>query len=387
MQEISKVGKKERKQIYEEIINAFSKKYSWLGGQAAKEMLVSAATWNIQKYSNPPFRFRSHVMLAWERGYLKSTMLRDMAEILGDDMTSVVGKVSDAAMRGSVSGGSFTPPKPLQAPIVISTEFGQSNFEDELLNIFLNQLEEGHTNVSLNKIGSLSQSQRSNIEENYNNKIEFKANNEYDLKCDFVFWGATYDPSKLEDDALRSRFNVVTPAKPLNYEITYQADNSPPVKKLIDKTTVKDCRKLLRSTEEFPTDFRPPKRLYKKYGLIPRESRDVQAYMAGRNWWGLNCDPEVMESYISYLQNSRRVSTMSPEERVYDMVFDTPKGYKEIQEETGLQKKEIYKIMKSIGAEKYKLSPDENMKWVVWSGAGDEEDEETDKGGFLEGYL
>lgn len=377
MQDLSNAEKQDRKQVYKKIVEAFSTKYSWLGGQAAKEMLISAASWNIQKYSNPPFRYRTHVMLAWERGYLKSTMMRAMADVLGDDMVSTIGKVSEAAMRGSVSGGKFTPPKPLQTPIVISTEFGQTSFQEELLNIFLNQLEEGHTNVSLNKIGSLSENKKKDIQEKYDGRIKFKASNEFDLHSDFVFWGATYDPSKLEDDALRSRFNVVTPAKPLNHEITQCADNNPSVKKQLDKQTVRDCREYLKQEKEFPTDFRPPSRLYKKYNIIPRESRDIQSYMAARNWWGLECNPEIMEEYIKYLQESRKVSTMSPEQRVFDLVFDTPKTYKEIQEVTGLQKKEIYKIMQNIGAEKYKLGEDQTQ-WVIWSGQQEEDEEEED---------
>lgn len=379
MQGLDEAEQQERKEVYEKIVEAFSQKYSWLGAQAAREMLISVATWNIQKYSNPPFRYRTHVMLAWERGYLKSTMMRAMADILGDEMVSVIGKVSEAAMRGSVSGGSFTPPKPLRTPIVISTEFGQTSFQDELLNLFLNQLEEGKTNVALNKVGSLSENKKRDIEKKYDNNVKFKANNEFNLYSDFVFWGATYDPSKLADDALRSRFNVVTPSKPLNHEITQCADNSPSVNKLLDKETIRACRRAVKSEKEHPTDFRPPDRLYKKYNLIPRESRDIQSYMAGRNWWGLECNPEVMEKYIKYLQESRRVSTMSPEERVFDLVFDTPKTYDEIKEETGLRKKQIYKIMQSIGAERYDLGGDDT-RWVIYSGEGSQDPEDDNDG-------
>lgn len=383
MQKTEEKTKQERRQIYKEIVDAFGVKYGWLGAQASREMLISAASWNIQKYSNPPFRFRTHLMLAWERGYLKSTMMRVMADILGDGMTSTIGKVSDAAMRGSVSGGAFTPPKPLQTPFVISTEFGQTDFNDELLNLFLAMLEEGETNVALNKIGQLSDSQRQNIEREYDRGIQFKAKNEFDLKCDFVFWGATYDPSKLSDDALRSRFNVVTPVKRLDHEITKAADYNPGVKKQLHKTTVKDLRSFLKQEKEFPTDFRPPKSMYEEYNIMPRESRDIQAYMSCRNWWGLNTNPDVMREYIEYLQESRRISTMEPEERVFDLVFDNPMTYKELQEETGLSKRELYKILKRIDARKDSLK--EKTRWVIYSGSSDIEEEE-DKPRFLEQY-
>lgn len=375
---------KERKQAFNEIVEAYGVKYSWLGAQAARELLMSVASWNIQKHSNPPFRYRTHVMLAWERGYLKSTMLRTMADILGDENTSVIGKVSDAAMRGSVSGKSFTPPKPLRSPIVISTEFGQTDFTDELLNLFLNQLEEGHTNVSLNKIAQLSENQRQNIEEKYERRVQFKENNEFDLKCDFVFWGATYDPTKLADDALRSRFNVVTPVKPLNHEITRAADNNVSVKKQIDNETVKAVRRYIKQDKEFSTDFRPPHSMYKEFNLNPRESRDVQSYMACRNWWGLETNPDVMRKYIEYLKKSRRLSTMKPEERVFELIFDAPRTYKELKEETGLEKKQLFKILRRLDAQRHELGGDKT-EWVIWSGDGAPDDEEDDD--FLSTYT
>lgn len=379
MQKSKEKLKQERRQVYNEIVEAFGVKYSWLGAQAAREMLMSAASWNIHQYSNPPFRFRTHVMLAWERGYLKSTMMRVMADILGDEFTSTIGKVTDAAMRGSVSGGSFTPPKPLKSPIVISTEFGQTDFNDELLNLFLNQLEEGMTNVAMNKIAQLSENQRTNIENKYDNRINFGANNEFDLKCDFVFWGATYDPSKLADDALRSRFSVVSPVKPLNHEITQAADSNPGVKSQLRRTTVQDIRSFLRQKEEFPVDFRPPDSFYREYNLIPRESRDIQAYMACRNWWGLSTNPDVMRDYIEYLKESRRISTMKPQERVFDLIFDHPKTYQELMDETGMQKERLFKILKSIDATRDKSDSDET-RWVIWSGS-----DEKQKDRFLDG--
>jgi len=384
---------KERRELYKRVVDAFGVKYGWLGSQAARELLISAATWNLQKHSNPPFRYRTHVMLAWQRGYLKSTMIREMKEVLGDDMVSIIGKVSDAAMRGSVSGGTFTPPKPLQTPIVASTEYGQTDFSDELLNVFLNQLEEGHTNVALNKIGQIPESQKKNIQNNFKGAIDFKANNEYDLHSDFVFWGATYDPSKLDDNALRSRFNVVTPEKPLDYTVTKSADNNPSVSRQLDTDTKRSVGRHLKMEKNMPTRFKPTENLYKKYNIGPRESRDIQSYMAARNWWGLDVNPEIMEDYISYLQQSRRLSTMRPEDRVFEVIFDNPTTYGEIKKRTGFSKKEIYRMMQKIGAERINLRG--NTEWVIWSGMEEKQefknntdnDEGNNSGGFLSDQL
>lgn len=359
--------KRKRSELYEEIIDAFGVKYSWLGAQASRELLMSVASWNIEKFSDPPMRYRTHSVLAWERGWVKSTMLREMADLLGDDMCTTIGKVTDAAMRGSVSAGKFMLPKPLKAPIVVSTEFGQTEFDDELLNLFLNMLEEGRTNISLNKIGQLPESARKSIENEHDGKIQFNDENEYELHSDFVFWGATYDPAYMQDDALRSRFNVVTPSKPLSSEVTKQMDKAPSVKSQLSKDQIRSLRREVKRKSEVKTRFVPPDHLYENYTIIPRESRDIQARMAARNWWGLDVNPEVMENYLQDLKRSRRLSTMSPEERVFELIFDDAKTYQQIQKRTGFNKKHIYKIVKKLDAKKVPLGGDK-MGWAVYSG-------------------
>lgn len=370
-----------RREVYTEIRDAFAEKYDFLGAQVARETLLSAASWNIQEYSDPPMRFRNHVMLTWKPGWLKSSILRKMKKILGDDMVSTCGKLTAAVLRGSVDGGRFSPPKPLRTPIVVSTEFGQTTFEDELLNTFLALLEEGKTNVSLNKLAGLSEGEKSNIQDKYGDQIDFKSENEFDLNTNFVFWGATHDPTQLNENALKSRFNVVTPAKPLTGEVTEAVDSAPKVESLIGQETIKACRRMLKSTKEVPTDFQPPSSFYTDYTLTPRESRDVQAYMAARNWWGLEVNPDVMENYIDHMKHSRRIASMGPQERVLNLIFDNPMTYEEIMKETQLSKVEVHKILQRIEASKAGTDPTE-AKWVVRSGANSDENDLKDK--FLE---
>lgn len=374
--------KQERKQVFKEIVQAFEHKYSWLGHQASRELLLSAASWNIDMHSDPPFRFRNHVMLAWKRGWLKSSIMNKMASILGDDLCSTIGKVTDAAMRGSVSGGTFTPPKPLKTPIIISTEFGQTDFEDELLNIFLALLEEGKTNISLNKIGNISNAQKKDIEKRYNGQVNFGESNEFDLQCNFVFWGATYDHTKLQDDALRSRFNVVTPEGKLDYEIVKSLDRN---RFELSNSTVKDVRSMLKSQREMDTNFSPPGHFFKEYDLEPRELRDIKSYMACRNWWGLEVNPEVMQKYIKHLKHSRRIANMSPEERVFDLIFDNPMTFDEIVEESGYSEKEVYTYLDRLDPSQ--IPSPEGIEWVIYSGdkKGKNEEESSDLDSFLSG--
>jgi hypothetical protein len=323
-------------------------------------------------------RYRNHVMLTWAPGWVKSTMLMKMKKILGDDMVSTCGKVTDATLRGSVSGGRFTPPKPLRTPILVSTEFGQTEFEGELLHQFLNLLEEGRSNVSLNKIAQLGNSERSDIAEKYDHQIEFKAENEYTLNTDFVFWGATHDPAILNENALKSRFMVVTPSKPLTGEVTMAMDNAPPVESLVDQSSVKEIRDVVKSSEEASTDFKPPDSFYTEYNLKPREARDLQSYMAARNWWGLSTSPEVMNKYIEHLKWSRKKASLSKDEQILEMIFDNPMTYEEIAGQTGLTDVEVYKACERIGAKRLTLDSDE-PKWVVRSGKSPEAEEAKEK--------
>lgn len=380
MQESKKQEKfKKRKRAFEEVVEAYGMKFSWLGAQAAREMLISAATYNIEKNMEPSMRYRTHIMLAWERGWLKSTMMGCMKSILGDSLTSSCGKISDAALRGSTSGGNFSPPKVLNTPIMISTEFGQTDWNDELLNVFLALTEEGKTNIALNKIASMPEQQKKSIEKEYEDAINFREQNEFDLKTNFVMWGATYDPSKLEDDALRSRFHIVTPAKPLTGNLTEQIDKGGSLMNNISKSTIRTIRRELESDMETKIDYDIPSELYEQFSIIPRESRDIKAYMAARNWWGLEVNPEIMKKFIENLKASRRRANMTDEEMVFDLIFDDPHTYSEIMDKTGLTKQRVYKIVKE------KLEASKNTEgWVVYSRDDErEEEDEDDKGGIF----
>lgn len=379
---LSKSERQNRRDVYTSIRDAFAEKYSFLGAQAARELLMSAASWNIDKYSDPPMRYRNHVMLAWEPGWVKSTLLHKMQKVLGDELVSTVGKLTAAVLRGSVRGGKFSPPTPMKSPIVASTEFGQTDFDDELLNTFLALLEEGKTNVSLNKIAGMSESLKENVENKYAGQITFEEENEFHLEVDFAFWGATHDPTLLTENALKTRFNIVTPNQPLTGEVTESMDNSPALEKILDKTDITDARRIIRSQQEVATNFRPPSSFYTEFHLSPRLARDIQSYMAARNWWGLKVTPEIMRDYTEQLKESRRIADMSPEERVKNLIFDNPMTYDEIQKKTGYSKIEIHNIFDDIDANVAGTST-QVTKWVVRSGERSGSTEDDTKTDFL----
>lgn len=370
----------DRKQIFNEVVDAFGYQYGWLGAKAARELLLSAASWNLAQHGDPVYRVRMHVMLAWKRGWLKSTILKKMSEVLGDDFCGMTGKVTSAAIRGSVSSGQFNPPKVSKKPILFSTEFGQTNFEDELLNTFLALLEEGVTNVNLNKIGGVSDTQKDKINNNFDG-LDF-GRNEFTVRSNFVFWGGTYDPTTLDDDALRQRFKIVTPPKPLEIHGHEIIDCLEENSFHINNQIVKDLRKHLKSDDVTKTDFKTPTALRREYNLEPRELGDLKRYMACRNWWGLDVNPEIMGRYIEHVKESRKIANMSKEDRVMDLILDNPQSYQEIMDETGYDKLQVYKILDSIGAKSHPTGGE--RKFVLRTGAGTLDDTSDDVKDILE---
>lgn len=376
----SKEKKRERKQVFKEIVGAFEKKYSWWGHQLSREMLLSLASWHIEKHTDHYLRMRNHLMIYGPPGWGKSTMLRKMREVLGEELCSKIGKVTGAALRGSVSSGQFNPPKPLRTPVMVSTEFGQTNFEEELLNIFLALLDEGQTNVAMNKIGNIGENQKKSIQNQWEG-IDFKGN-EFDVETTFIFWGATYDPDQLQDDAFRDRMKIVRPEQTLDSTVTKAADNNI---FSIDTNTVTKLRQLLTEDIESEVNFTPPDAIYDKYGdLSMRESRDLQSYMASRAWWGLEVNPELMDEYLQELKESRRLARMSDEDVILDLIFDNPMTYDEIQAKTGLSRKETYQILNKLGAKRIKVD-EGSPKWVISSGGNNFGEESKEKENILEG--
>jgi len=156
--------------------------------------------------------------------------------------------------------------------------------------------------------------------------------------------------------------------------VTEAVDSAPSIEKQLDKSDLNDIRRMLRSQEEVATNFKPPSSFYTEFSLTPRESRDIQSYMAARNWWGLKVNPKIMREYTKTLKQSRRVADMTPAERVKNLIFDDPKTYEEIKKETGYTKIEIHNIFEQIDASNAG-GFEGTTEWVVRSGEGQEDND------------
>jgi hypothetical protein len=81
-----------------------------------------------------------------------------------------------------------------------------------------------------------------------------------------------------------------------------------------------------------------------------------------------------MKRYIEHLKHSRRIASMSPEERVFDLIFGDPKTFDEIVEETGYSEKEVYTYLDRLDPQK--IPVEDGIEWVIYR--GDEGSSQTD---------
>lgn len=85
---VEKANKLTRREVYDAVVSAFEKKYTWLGRQFAEEALLSLSSWNIQNFNSPSYkgerddemhwvrkapeyRARKHLLLFWQPGFIK----------------------------------------------------------------------------------------------------------------------------------------------------------------------------------------------------------------------------------------------------------------------------------------------------------------------------
>lgn len=331
-----------RKQIYEEIIQEFEKKYSWWGRQWAEEFLKSMASWNIQEYSKPEFRVRRHPMLYAPPAWFKTTMLKKAYEILGPDLCMIMSDVTMAGLRGTVEGRMFIAPFTLKRPFAISTEFGQVVTGDEdLTQKLLNLLEEGIVNVTLAKIASIDPVERENAQLKYG--IHFDDINSFTYTTNWVLMAGTYASKFLMDDAFKSRFSVITPEKELDSTLIKHVHHAGPF--VLSETCVSTLRREIMKDEPIETIIKLPDEVY-DYGLSPRDISTILSDLLTKKWWGFN---PTKDDAIDLAQKCKLINDSvwkSAEDKVFEALDGPPKSVPEIAKEKKLSKRSVYEIVK-----------------------------------------
>lgn len=341
----------DRSEIYDSIVESFYNKYSWLGEQVAEEMLLTASSWNLQHYSNPDFRLRRHLLLFWPPAWIKSSLLMRMRSIFGNDLCGHLSDISTAAMRGSVESGRFRAPECLKHPFTVCTEFGQlinsGGDSSELVQKLLNLLEEGVVTVSLIKAGGLLQSEREKAIRNWG--IEFDDDNNFTYHTDWVILAGTYNKKFLADSALESRFNIVTPHKKLDSELTKYINRSPPFH-LDDEVKLKFRDEIFKDT---PSDIRCilPDSVYSpEVNLNVRESSMLISAILNRRWWGKDIsDDEIIEKAKAIKATSDNI-WRTPDDKVFDAIFLEEKSVEELCTELDMKPRSVTACLRNIRA-------------------------------------
>lgn len=337
-----------RKVIFNNIVQAFGNKFSWLGEDFAKEFLLSCASYNIQEYSKPEYRVRRHLLLFWEPGWLKSALLTYAQELLSDELSIMLSDITNAALRGTVEMGQFMSPYVLKRPFSICTEFGQIICNDiEIVQKLLNVLEEGKVLVSLAKVGSLSESQRQAIQDEY--RIKFIDSNTFTYSTNWILMAGTYKKRFLVDNALQSRFNIIAPDKELTSELTRKIDKSD--KFNVDEDTAFYFRdEIKKPTVLEKTNPRLPDAIYTDNpGLSPRHSSKLKSYVLSSLWWGVvPSKSEVSELAKKYIKADD--VWLSGIDKVWNLIKENPCTVDEIMNATGLKLRSVYYALHKMNA-------------------------------------
>lgn len=281
-----------RKKIFTEIVSEFEKKYSFLGKQFGEEFLLSVASWNIQHYSLPDFRIRRHLLLLWEPGFVKSSLLLKAYRLLGTENCIPMSDVTNAALRGTVNGGKFVTPYVLVRPFSIATEFGQIMVSDqEIVQKLLNVLEEGIVNVALAKISTLSEEAKDKCVKEHS--IEFVDSNKFTYTTDWVLMAATYNEKFMSDHAFKSRFIVLKPTEPLGSKLTKHIIQSKPF--VLGDDVVEGFRKELKSEEQVDCMLKLPDEVFELNPFMSvRDANTIISKALCKKWWGFDTSKEEM---------------------------------------------------------------------------------------------
>ncbi len=338
-----------RSECYNAIVDAFEKKYSWLGKAFAEEFLLTVASWNIQAFSEPEFRIRRHLLLFFEHGWGKSTLLKKASAILGDELCTIMSDVTLAALRGTVEHGQFITPYTLKRPFSICTEFGQivGGSNTEIVQKLLNVLEEGVVTVSLAKIATLRQCDIDEIMEKHG--IKFIDSNTFTYKTNWVLIAGTYNKKFLVDNAFESRFVILMPQGKLDSSLTRHINNSDPF--VISEDVVDTLRKEVLSNKPVDCMVRLPDAVY-NYPLTLRDSAQLLSTILCKKWWGIKSSNDEIIDAAREIKKRHDDVWKSSDDKVFDALEAGYNTMDDLINKTGLSKRAIYYSLKSLRARK-----------------------------------
>ena len=343
------------REIYEEIVNAFEGKYSWLGKQFAEEFLYVFASYCLHnKLRLDGERIRTHLLLYWQQGWLKSSLLSKVYSILGAENCELMSDITKAALRGSVEHQDkevvFIPPKVMRAPFIICTELGSITAKDseDMNQLLLAMLEEGIITVDLVKFARLSDEQRKEIELAYN--IYFNTRSSITYTVNSVVIAGTYNTKYVLDDAFISRWQIVYPMHELDSRLTQYVDSN---KFMINPKVIRELRRLLKENvnnelleKEWFTPL--PDSVYSyTTNLSPRLSRSLKFYKVARLFWDLEVSEDLLIKRLEYILYTQEKVKQTLEDVVIELLRKNNKmTFDMIKQQLQVTSKELTDVLK-----------------------------------------
>jgi hypothetical protein len=334
-------------EIYSGTIKSFNEKYSWVGDQFAKELLHVIATNTIQYFFKSKIRIRDHLLLFWEPGEYKTTLMREAQLILSHNLSFVMQDLTKAAFRGSLKSISksevqFVPPACAIRRFIFINEIGKIKSQEaaELHQLLLSALEEGPMSVSLVKLVKLNEDQRNAISRAYDINFDTRnpANMQYNVNSSFIV--ATYDKKYLLNDVFISRFKVMIPERKFDNDlirkIMQNTSTDVEDKPILDQHLLTSLRHIIE-TKPGPIIMNQvvniwkndlPEVVYKfldehNVTLDLRLVRDLKSYMTSLIFWQQEITDELLIGKLRYMLKVKKILRTTLEDEIINILMQS----------------------------------------------------------------
>lgn len=381
---------------YSEYVSLLRDIFGTVGERVADATFLSLASWKIQDdeimQQLKLGRIRQHILLYWEKGWAKSTMLTFIKERLLPSWvrTKLGTEGSIAALRGSVSKGKLFIPRMALADVYVVPELaswlnpaggGEGRESVKMLGVLNVALEEGMIEVDLIKFASLDFEEIQRARE-YGIEITETGTMRYRTK--FVFWAATHSvdfiPRSMRD-AFLSRFMVIKiPRTELTNELAINMVFNP--KRIPDERIESVKYELAKFLMELKIKIDLLERAAKTskevlLGVIKRGLRispRVANYIRVIGVLYSHIMPEADDELIKRLLERKlmeiRFSTLTMEEIILEFCKQ-PRTIKEIQEVTGLSRATVYYYIRKLPIQPMQDKRSKVIKYVTRAGWGE----------------
>ena len=354
--------------IYRTISHAMENKYGWLGRQVAENLLDSIACSVINRCYPVTFRANQHVLLIWESGWYKSSLLSDFVSMMPSDYIGAIGKISDASFRGTIEanarpGRRFVCPNCLMYDFLLVREFGRGLTEDaQLKETLLTALEDQRVTVSLAKFSQLDDLERRGIEQQFTrDNLVWENDNSFHYRTSFTMWAANYLP--VEDIALLSRFNVVVPNRDLDDDLRNHVMMNPQLIVEMEPGVTENYGDIRSAVDTVMGSHRPPlpmgfdltKELSKISGITPRiHSNIIKKILAGA-WWGFWYDSDAVRGMGYEAVSSKRISQRDFTDDILDKFKSGYFTVQQVANELGLSPHAVWKTLYMLRDQPYRV--------------------------------